>query len=382
MSETSIMIVTGEASGDMHGANLIRAMKEIEPGLSVCGMGGKDLLAQGIETLYDASKLAVVGLFEVFAHLSDIRAALKTLEKRLEDKPPDLLILIDYPDFNLLLAKKARRLKIPIFYYISPQVWAWRSGRVKKIGRLVDGMAVILPFERDFYRQRGVSVDFVGHPLLDSVEVTKDRAAFLAEHIIPPDKRVIGILPGSRKKEVSAMLPIFLAAAERLVAKHHNLVFLLPQASTIKKADLEKSGLADCGLDIRVVSGNRYNLMAACDAVMAASGTVTLELAILGVPMLVAYRVSPMTYRLGRWLIKVKYASLVNLVAGKKVVSEFMQDEATPEKIYHELDRLLADREGVAEMRQQLAEVCSLLGEPGVSARVARLALGLVRTPV
>ena len=179
MAGKKVMIVTGEASGDMHGANLIKAMKALEPGLSVCGMGGDALISQGMESLYDAAKLSVIGLSEVFSHLGDIRAAQRILGQRLKDDRPGLLILIDLPDFNLMLAKKAKKLGIPVFYYISPQVWAWRSGRVKKIKRLVDRMAVIMPFEKEFYSQRGMEVDFVGHPLLDEVKVERNRNDFL-----------------------------------------------------------------------------------------------------------------------------------------------------------------------------------------------------------
>lgn len=377
--ETRIMIVAGEASGDMHGARLVAALRAQKTGLSVCGMGGKEMAGQGVELLCDASKMAVVGILEVISHLGDIRNAMHILEQRLREEPPHLLILIDYPDFNLILAKKAKRLGIPIFYYISPQVWAWRSGRVKKIGRLVDGMGVILPFEKEFYKKRRVEVDFVGHPLLDTVKTKLSKTEFLKKHEIDQDVLTVGILPGSRKKETSTMLPIFLEAAELLTkAVNKKITFLLPLASTLSIADLENNGLDDCDLDIKVISGERYDLMAACGAVMAASGTVTLELAILNVPMVVAYRVSPMTYLLGRHLIKVEYASLVNLVAGEKVVPELLQHDATANKIYKAVRELLVNEISCNNMRAGLAEVRNRLGEPGASARAARIALGLI----
>jgi lipid-A-disaccharide synthase len=372
------MIVTGEASGDMHGANLIRAMQRLAPGLRVSGMGGPELRGCGMEVLYDAARLSVVGLLEVFSHLGDIRAAMAVLEARLAKERPDLLILIDLPDFNLMMAKKAKRLGVPVFYYISPQVWAWRSGRVKKIKRLVDRMAVILPFEQEFYHRLGMEVDFVGHPLLDTVKTTMSRREFLTRLGIEPGSRpVIGILPGSRVGEVRTMLPVFLAAARLLAPEIGPPICLLPVAAALDDNLLAESGLAGCDLEVHTIREERYNLMAACDAVMAASGTVTLELAILGVPMVVAYRVAPLTHFLGRRLIKVKYASLVNLVGGEEIVPELLQHEATPEKISQALRQLLGETGAAERMRSGLSRVVRQLGAPGASSRAAQLALQL-----
>ncbi|MCW5199370.1 lipid-A-disaccharide synthase, partial [Desulfobulbus sp. F1] len=301
------MIVAGEASGDMHGARLVEAMRKIQPDLRFSGIGGKELAAAGVELLFDASKIAVVGITEVISHLGDILAARRSIISRMRTDKPALLILIDYPDFNLLLAAKAKKLGIPVFYYISPQVWAWRSGRVKKIGKLTDRVAVILPFEKDFYAKRGVTVDFVGHPLADTVcrAALRSKEEFFQAHhlVLTPETRIIGILPGSRAKEISTLLPNFLAAAQILTCedKQRNWLFLLPQASTVSQELLLESGLAayQDKISIHVFADSRYELMAACDAVVAASGTVTLELALLGIPT-VAARVSPRTYRLGR----------------------------------------------------------------------------------
>ena len=373
-----VMIVTGEASGDMHGANLIKAMKSICPGLSVAGMGGKALISQGMEPLYDAAKLSVVGLSEVFSHLGDIWTARRILIQHLTEKRPALLILIDLPDFNLMLAAKAKALGIPVFYYISPQVWAWRSSRVEKIKKLVDRMAVILPFEKDFYQQRGVEVDFVGHPLLDELDTTVSREKFLADlGISDNSKRVVGILPGSRRKEISSMLPIFIEAAKLMEKKLGRLLFLLPVAPSLQDKDLAGYGLEDCGLDIHLVRERRFDLMASCDAVLAASGTVTLELGLLNVPMVVSYRLSPLSYFLGRRFIKVEYASLVNLIADRQVVLELLQDAATPAKISQEIIRILTEEEYRLTMKNGLKEVAEKLGEPGASVRAAELALGV-----
>ncbi|PKN50260.1 MAG: lipid-A-disaccharide synthase [Deltaproteobacteria bacterium HGW-Deltaproteobacteria-16] len=381
LNSPRIMIVAGEASGDMHGARLIAALKEQAPGAQICGIGGPELTRQGVEILYDASQLAVVGIVEVISHFRFIREAMRALEKRLREQPPDLLILIDYPDFNLILAKKAKRLGIPVFYYISPQVWAWRSGRVKTIKKLVDRMGVILPFEQEFYRKFGMNVDFVGHPLMDAVQPTRSREDFLHSLGIAPESTVIGILPGSRKREIAGMLPVFLAAAKRMQEQMTpKPVFVLPLAPTLSEEDLLDNGLAEAGVEVRVVRENRYDLMGACSAVMAASGTVSLELAILNVPMVISYRVSPLTYFLGRRLIKVQYASLVNLVADREVVPELLQDEAVPEKIAQATMRLIENQAERTRMLAGLAEVRERLGGPGASERSARLALNLARS--
>lgn len=379
ISSPRIMIVAGEASGDMHGARLIAALKEQAPEAQVCGIGGPELTRQGVEILYDSSQLAVVGIVEVISHLSFIREALRILENRLKEQQPDLLILIDYPDFNLIMAKKAKRLGIPVFYYISPQVWAWRSGRVKTIKKLVDRMAVILPFEQEFYRKRGMTVDFVGHPLMDSVRTTRTREDFLQSLGIAPESTVIGILPGSRKREIAGMLPIFLKAAKCMQDQLVKPVFLLPLAPTLCEDDLLANGLAESGVEVKVIRKNRYDLMAACGAVMAASGTVSLELAILDVPMVISYRVSPLTYFLGRRLIKVQYASLVNLVAGREVVPELLQNEALPEKIASATVRLIANQAERTKHLNGLAEVRKKLGGAGASAKAAKLALATIR---
>lgn len=376
------MIVTGEASGDMHGARLVRAMLARNPALTFCGMGGDALAGAGVEILYDAAKLAVVGITEVISHLGDILAARKALIQRMQNDPPDLLILIDYPDFNLLLAAKAKKLGIPIFYYISPQVWAWRKGRTRKIGRLADRIGVILPFEQDFYAGYGVTVDFVGHPLMDGVRTTMTREDFFEQHALAADSTIIGLLPGSRSKEIRNLLPDFLAAAGRVSDTiDKSCTFLLPRASTVPLSLLRENGLAEYEnqLDIRVIDKNRYDLMGACTAVVAASGTVTLELAILGIPTVVTYRVSPRTYRLGRLLVRnVEFFSLVNLIGGRRIIPELLQDEVTPQAIADQLAPLLQDQQARREVLMGLQEVRERLGKPGASDRAADIALEML----
>jgi lipid-A-disaccharide synthase len=369
------MIVSGEASGDLHGARLIEAIKQRLPDVYVCGMGGVELRRQGVDILYDAAKMAVVGIIEVIAHLKDIRKAQNILFNNLLNNRPQLLILIDYPDFNLMLAKKAKKLGIPVFYYISPQVWAWRSGRVKTIKKLVDKMAVILPFEKQFYKNHGVDVEYVGHPLMDSVKISQSREEFRIHHSLPEDGIVVGILPGSRKKEIRTMLPLFIEAAALLAKKHPGITFLLPQASSIRREDLESGGLANSTVAVKVITEDRYNLMAACDLVMAASGTVTLELAILNIPMAVSYRVSSLTHLIGRRLIKVDYASLVNLVADKEIVPELLQKNATPENIAGAMEKIWPGQQARETMLVGLSSVREKLGHGGASKKAAQVAL-------
>jgi lipid-A-disaccharide synthase len=386
MKNRHILVCAGEASGDMHGAHLVRAMHKQATGLSFAGIGGQELAAAGVEILFDAAKLAVVGLTEVLSHLSDIMAARRLMLQRMRDIRPDLLLLIDYPDFNLLLAAQAKKMGIPVFYYISPQVWAWRSRRVKKIGRLSDRRAVILPFEKDFYAQRGVAVDFVGHPLVDQVHRSQSRAEFFQQHKIAvnPETRIIGLLPGSRSKEIQTLLPDFLAAAHRMFHQRpeQDWRFVLPLASTVSKDFLFKTGLADSqeqGLPIHIFQGQRYDLMAACDAALAASGTVTLELAMLAVPTVAAYRLSPRTYLLARLLVRqLRHFSLVNLIARREVIPELLQKQVTPQALADQLCLILDNPKYRRSLLDGLAEVTAQLGPPGCADRTAALALSCI----
>ena len=380
-----VMIIAGEASGDLHGANLVRAMLAERPGLSFSGMGGNNLIGAGVNVLFDAKKIAVVGLAEVFSHLPDIFAAQKILKTALKEKRPALLILIDFPDFNLMLAKVAKKLGIPVFYYITPQVWAWRSGRVKTIAARVDQIGVILPFEEEFFRERGLDAEYVGHPLLDSVHTSMSREEFCAEHNISNDDLLIGLLPGSRKKEISGLFPTLLQTAERLQKSNESqrkIVFFVPLASTISKEEIRDNGLNEFGngLDVRIIRENRYDMMAACDAAVVASGTVTLELALLETPMVVIYKVSNGTYKLGRLLVNKNLTnfSLVNLIAGEEVVPELIQGDVNPERIEAELKAIIFDKLRRDNMLHGLAFVREKMGKAGASEKAAKLALSLI----
>ena len=372
------MIIAGEASGDQHGAALASELLALDSSLTLSGIGGSDMAGAGVNLLYNISKLAVMGIVEVVSRLKDVRSAMKSVESQFKTSRPDLLVLIDYPGFNLELARRAKKHDIPVLYYISPKIWAWREGRITRIKKYVDRMAVILPFEKKFYKGHGFDVDFVGNPLLDQVHTTLTADEFKIQNNIAQDVTVIGIMPGSRKHEIAKLLPVFMQTALLLNKEIEKSVFLLPLASTLTEDDLHEYGVMDERLDIRIIKDNRYETMAVCDAAMAASGTLTMELAILQVPMVVCYMISKLSHFLAKPFIKVKFASLVNLVAEKKIVPELLQQKATPENIYREILPLLFNREIRDAMKQELASVVKQLGEPGGSKRTAKLAMEML----
>lgn len=367
------VMVAGESSGDMHGAAFLRALRELAPGVQVTGIGGPRLRAAGLECLYPAEELSLVGL-PSGQDLRRVLSAFRRLLSFLREQPPHLLVLIDFPEFNLFLARFAKRYQIPIFYYISPQVWAWRRGRVRLIRRVVDCMAVILPFEEEFYRKHGVEVHFVGHPLLDVVRPHLARQTLEKLLGLEPQKPILGLFPGSRRGEVQRLLPVFVETFLRLKERHPAL-----QGVVVKAEGLPEGLFQTSAPGLKFVSGYAYEVMNHAQAVLLASGTVTLEAAIVGVPMVVAYKVSPLTYFLGKHLIRVPYVSLVNLIAGKPLVPEFLQKEASPEKLAQALEPLLSREEENQRLRAELKKIKQSLGSPGASWRVAELALRFAR---
>ena len=319
----------------------------------------------------------MVGITEVFAKLGSILNALRTLKRSLEREKPDLVILIDFPEFNLRLARTVRRRGIPILYYISPQVWAWRTGRVHQIARLVDHMAVVFPFEVPFYQGAGVPVTFVGHPLRYTAVSGLSRDEAVRSFGLDPARPVVGLFPGSRRGEIARLFPLILETGRLLRQQFPELQFLLPRAASLTAAELEPQ-LAASGLPVTVTGERVYDVIRACDAIATVSGTVTLEIALVGTPMVILYRVSPLNYAIGKRVVKVDHIGLCNIVAGARVVPELIQDEARPEAIAREVARFLADPAAAAEVRRQLATVRERLGEGGAASRVARLALALI----
>ncbi len=387
-------MVAGEASADLHGSNLVKAMKASCPGVTFCGIGGANMKQAGVKILVSSSDMAVVGLTEVVQRLHTIFRAANKLKATLKAHHPDLLILIDYPEFNLYMARIARRLQIPVLYYISPQVWAWRRGRVKKIAKRVDRMAVILPFEEQFYRKRGVDVDYVGHPLLDafkpatrnpqqSPEVGGRRSEVRSQKskrqnpVSSIQNPVVGLVPGSRREEIRNMLPIMIRSAEILKIRYPDIRCLLPLAKTIEPEYID-SFIRKSSLDIEVHQGDIYEVLDRCHIAMVTSGTATLDTAIMAVPMVIVYKVTPLSYRIGKILIKTPFIGLANLVAGERVVPELIQDEVTPERLADEALTLIENEHVRNNMITKLHRIRKRLGEGGASERTAKIALGMM----
>ena len=374
--EKCIMIIAGETSGDIHGAKLVSAMRKRNNGLFFCGIGGRALGEAGVKLLMDASEIAVVGITEVFSKIPNILKGLRVAKKALKTLHPDLLILIDFPDFNLHLASSAKKLGIPVLYYISPQIWAWRPGRVKRIGKLVDHLAVILPFEEDFYRGHKIPVTFVGHPLLDNHASPQNKT--LNRHT--KDNPVIGFLPGSRDGEIARHLPIMINSARILHRKIDNVKFLISLAPEVKRTYIEgiikKSKTA---FAFELVADRSEKVFERSNLVVAASGTVTLEAAISGTPMVIIYKVSPISYWVGRAMIQVKHIGLVNLIAGRKIVPELLQKAASPTRISDTVLEMLRDPSDLERIRLELLNIRDLLGGPGASERVADIAWGMMQ---
>ena len=367
------MIVAGEASADIYGAELVREALKLDPLLRFFGIGGARMREAGVETLVDSADMAVVGLVEVLKHFDVISDAFVKLKRILSTDRPDLLILIDYPGFNLRLAKAARKAGVKVLYYISPQIWAWRQGRVREIARLVDHMAVILPFEATFYEHAGVRVSFVGHPMIDLVKVAGGRDDTAASFGLDPGRRIVGLFPGSRRNEIERLLPVITEAAGLLKERFPDIQFVLPLASTLRDDDVTL--LTAAGLDVTISRERIHDLIRACDAVISVSGTVTLEIALVGTPMVIIYKLSPLTYQLAKRLVKVDNIGLCNIVAGETVVRELIQAEANPVMIADEIGSILTDAGYAGAIREKLAAIRGRLGNAGASANVARLIL-------
>ena len=370
----TVMIVAGEASGDMHGASIVREMLRIDPSLNFYGIGGNMMQEAGVKLLVNASETAVVGLTEVISKLGALFRIIRQMKISLDEMKPELVILIDYPDFNLnFVAPAAKKRGIKIFYYISPQVWAWRKNRINKIKRLVDKMAVILPFEVDTYAAKGFAVDYVGHPLLDLVKPAYSKQASQKIFNLDESKITIGLLPGSRLSEVVQLLPEMLRAAEILAQKIQNVQFILPLADTLEEKTVDDI-ISAFNVKVKVISGQTYDAVSCCDLAIVASGTATLETALLGVPMIIIYKISPLSYFIGRLIVNVKNIGLANIIAGKTVVPELIQENASGNRIASEAIDILTDGKRKLEMIKELAAIRSKLGNPGAARKTAELA--------
>jgi lipid-A-disaccharide synthase len=374
----TVMIVAGEASGDMHGASLVREMLRIDPSLNFYGIGGNRMQDAGVKLLINATETAVVGLTEVISKFGTLFRIIRQVKKSLDEMKPELVILIDYPDFNLnFVAPAAKKRNIKIFYYISPQVWAWRKSRINKIKRLVDKMAVILPFEVDTYAAKGFAVDYVGHPLLDLVKPAYSKQESQKIFNLDESKTTIGLLPGSRQSEMAKLLPEMLRAAEILAQKIQNVQFILPLADTLEKKTVDDI-VYGFTIKVKVISGQTYDAVSCCDLAIVASGTATLETALLGVPMIIIYKISPLSYFIGKLIVNVKNIGLANIIAGKTVVPELIQEDASGNRIAAEAMDILTDAERKQEMIKELAAIRSKLGDPGAARKTAHLAYDML----
>ena len=368
------MLVAGEASGDLHGATLCRSLRALAPGCRLFGMGGACMAAAGVELLADVTAAAVVGGTEAVGRLPRLLAAYRRLRRALASQPPPgVLVLIDFPEFNLRLARSARRARVPVVYFIPPQLWAWRRGRVKTMRRLVSLVLAVFPFESRLYRDAGVAVEFVGHPVLDLLTDVPDRAGARAALGIGSEETVIGLLPGSRREEIDRMLPAMRMAAATIGAARPQARFVLGQAPTVETEALRRH--LGSSPSIEIVAGQTHAVMRAADLLLITSGTATLEAALLGTPMIVAYRLSKLTEMVVRRLALIPWISLANITVGRTVVPELIGDDATGERLGAEALRLLGDPGALAGQRAAFAELTGALGERGVGERAARLVL-------
>jgi lipid-A-disaccharide synthase len=369
------MVVAGEASGDGHGAALCAAIRRLSPATRVFGMGGARMRAAGVELLADVSRRATVGGTEAVSGVPALYRVFRRLRRTLGEERPDVLVLIDFPEFNLRLARAARRAEIPVVYFVPPQIWAWRRGRIRAMRRLVSLVLAAFPFEMPLYRDAGVAVEFVGHPVLDTVEAAPSRAEARRALDLDDDALVIGLLPGSRHGEVARMLPLMRATAVRLSSRWPAARFLLAQASTVD-AELVHASIAGAPA-IRVVRDATHAVIRAADLVLVTSGTATLEAGLLGTPMVVCYKLSRTTEMLGRLTLRVPWISLVNIVLGRRVVPElFERRHVTVDRIAAEAAALVDDTERRAVQTAAFAELRDALGEPGVGERAAAIVLG------
>jgi len=377
MRSKKILMVAGEVSGDLHGALLMEAILRIDPEVQFFGVGGERLGRMGMKLFYHSQSLSVVGITEVLLKIRSIMKALRGLKQSLDRERPDLIILIDFPDFNLRLAKIAHRKGIPIFYYISPQVWAWRPKRVKLIAQWVKKMVVLFPFEVPLYEAAGVNVEWVGHPLLDIVKPTLSREAAFQRFGLDPKQRTIALLPGSRMHEVKRLLPPLLASAQLLQKETPDLQFIIPLAPGILQGTLSP-WMRNISVPVKVVEGWNYDVMNISELLITASGTATLEAAILGKPMVIVYKVSFFSYWIGRALIRVDHIGLVNLVAGKEIAPELIQNDVNPQRVAEEALRILRDPILSRRMTEMMAGVRQSLGEPGAAQRAAHIVTSLL----
>ena len=374
-----LLIITGEDSGDLYGGNLAREIKKLSPDIKISGVGGKYMRSASVDMFCDVSDISVVGFWEVIEKLGLIRRLYKQVVERLDSGNVKGVVLIDYPGFNLKIAEAAKERGIPVFYYISPQVWAWRKGRVKTIKRYVDKMMVILPFEKEFYQKEGVEVEFVGHPLFEVINPALNKEGICKELGIDSKQLILGILPGSRKKEIAYILPEILKASSLIKEKYPSVQFLLPLSQSIEE-DYLKNFITSEYSHINVAKGKNYDVMKVSDLLITKSGTSTLEAAIIGTPMIIVYKSSFFSYYLAKALVNVTYAGLPNLLAGKEVVPELLQYNMNAKNIAEKAIYFLEKKDRLKQMKEELKNIRYSLGEQGASKRTAEIIVNFIKT--
>ncbi|MDP2912577.1 MAG: lipid-A-disaccharide synthase [Candidatus Omnitrophota bacterium] len=376
MTWKNILIVSGEPSGDLHAANLVNDLKGLNPGLRFFGIGGNRLKKAGVDIVFDISGLALVGAVEVLKNIFTVGRAYGAVISKIDAEKPDLAILVDYPGFNLRLAKALKKRSIPVVYYISPQVWAWGHDRVNIIKRCVAKILVFFKFEEELYKRYDVDAEFVGHPLLDTVRTALPKQEFLKKYGLAENKKTLALLPGSRRIEVKSLLRIMISAARLVEEALQDVQFVVSKHPDLPMSIYEDA-VRDSGPAIKFIEADMYDMVASSDFAIVASGTATLETAIIGTPLVIIYKASLITYCLYRLVAKIAFLGLVNIIAGKEIAPEFLQYDATPEKIAAKVTELLSDGNKLAGIREELARVKASLGPTGASMRAAHFILSL-----
>ena len=366
-----ILIITGESSGDIHGAALSHSLTSLNPDLKLYGVGGSEMRKAGVRILQDNKEMAVVGVLEILGKVKLLYKVFKKIEREITSEKYSALILIDYPTFNMMLACIASKNRIPVFYYIAPQIWVWGKVRIKLLRRIVNKMFVVLPFEKKIYKEAGMNVEFVGHPFLDIVKTTMDKEKACQKFGIDQNQKIIGILPGSRGQEIKTLLSIMLEAAQTIKKKIPAVQFVLPLATTVDETEV-LTQVKKSGLKIKIIKGLTYDAISIADFLIVASGSVTLEAAILKKPMVIVYKLNLITYILARMVTHISTIGLVNIVAGKNVVPELPQEKASPQNIAFWAIKALTDKKYYDQVKQEITKIEQLLGKKGASRNAAQ----------
>lgn len=370
------MFSAGEASGDTHGASVAKALREIYPSVEMFGMGGNLMDEAGVRIVYDIKNLGVIGLVEIVKSLPKFFKLRTYLKRIMMKERPDVLVCIDYPGFNMKLAEVAHQLGIPVLYYIAPTIWAWHSSRGKTIKKYVTKVASIFPFEAEAYSKYNCDVEFVGHPLVDIVHPTMTVDESMTYFNARAEAKRVLLMPGSRKQEVLSLLDVMLESGEKLLQSHEDVQFFLPRAHTIDRSELE-TFIKERRVSVTITEDHTYDLMQICDVCLAASGTATLETAMMELPTILLYKVSPITYGIGKMVVNLSHVGLPNIIAGKEVIPELLQSDVSADNIVEHMLPLLDDLKENEHMRQELRTVRDKLGEPGAVKRVAELIYSL-----